>query len=146
MTTILILSMAVAGGIALVALLVHTWRKLNTGALDAVCLAAKTAVPNPSSARDWPELRIDTLLVAPGDNNEALVEATWPGQPANRATLVVHFNSTNQSNVQILRSWQLQGASIVPMPSSSSGIELRRRGTRTHVDATVLSETYRGPP
>jgi hypothetical protein len=146
MTTILVLSMAITGGIALVVLLVHTWRKLNVGALDAICLAAKTAVPNPSSACDWPELRIDALLVAPGDNKEALVEATWPGRPENRATLVVHFNSTKQSDLQILRGWQLQGASIVPMPSSSTGIELRRRGTRTHVDATVLSETYRRSP
>jgi hypothetical protein len=42
-TTFLILLMAACGGIGLVALIVHTWRKIKVGTLDALSLAAKTA-------------------------------------------------------------------------------------------------------
>ena len=133
---------AAAIGIGVVALIVRTWRRINMGLLDAVTLATKVAVSNPRSARDWPELTIVAVVVSPTDQSESLVEVIWPGRPGNRAVLVVHLDDHDHRDLRLLRSWQVQGASILPMPLSSFDIELRRRGSLDRIRATVVAESY----
>ena len=45
--------------------LAWTARRVHVGTLDALALAEKVATPTPSSALDWPELRVRAVVPQP---------------------------------------------------------------------------------
>ena len=66
-------------------------RLVRIGNLDAMALAGTAAAPYPSSAADWPELRICAVVPQPGQPSVILLLVGWPrasrapGHPAGPA-------------------------------------------------------------
>ena len=113
-------------------------RLLWIGNLDALDLAAKVAIPYPTTARDWPELRIDAVLPSPA-GSEVLLAVRWPGRPENRSVLVVAALD-DRAACRYLTEWCATRASLSPTPHGPSGLDLRRRRTFQRVELEVLSE------
>jgi hypothetical protein len=119
------------GGVVLVAY------RMWVGALDALALAVKTGAPHPTSAVDWPELKLDAVLPEPrcGD---VLVVARWPAQPENRSVLLLRIVSG--ADLERLARWSQRRNSLSPLRWGTDGLELRRRGSVQRVQAIVLCE------
>jgi hypothetical protein len=126
-----------AGGFALMA------HRVQVGVLDALSLAAKTATPRPSSALDWPELRIDAVLDDPTGGRDVLIVARWPARPDRRSTLVLDIGPGGTRAQRLLATWCEQQVSIAPTRVGAEQIELRRRQSSQRVHAVLLSEDHR---
>ena len=120
-----------AGGIVLVAY------RMWVGSLDALALAVKTGVPRPTSAVDWPEVTLDTVLPEP-QSSAVLVVARWPARPERGSVLLLRMVSA--ADQERLARWSRQRCSLSPQRSGPDGMELRRRGSVERVRAIVLSE------
>jgi hypothetical protein len=116
----------------------YTLRRLKVGALDAVELASKAAVPHPRSARDWPEVRLSSVISGPED--DVIVLARWPGRPDAGSSLVLRPDEPDGHATRLLERWCDRDTSLSPMAWGDSGIALRPRGTMRRVRARILAE------
>ena len=66
-----------------------TARRVHVGTLDALALAEKVATPRPSSALDWPELRVRAFVPQPDEPAELALPANRPAQVLTQAWLLV---------------------------------------------------------
>jgi hypothetical protein len=126
-----IASLACAGVIAfIVVALVWTVRLVHVGNLDAQELALKTAVPEPESALDWPELHLKAVVAQPDD---------WPAHPEQSAMLLLALDEGD--SLSLLSEWCARQASVSPsryLPPP--GLVLRRRQSLERVHAQLLAE------
>ena len=120
--------------------LVLTARLVRIGNLDAMALAEKLAVPNPSSAADWPELRIRAVVPQPGQPSMILLLVGWPRHHGREATLLVRLDDADQRSLPLLSRWCEDRSPISPRRYQAAELELRRRQSLERVRVQLLAE------
>jgi hypothetical protein len=136
-----IIAAALAGVILLIAAGL-TWaaRLVHIGNLDMQALADKMATPDPVSALDWPELRMQAVIPQPGGQPLVLLHVGWPARPRQSATLLVALDTGDQRSLSVLSQWCTQRASIAPVRQEGAELELRRRQSLERVRAVLVAE------
>jgi len=138
-----VIAVVILGAVVLlgaVAWLAWTTHLLHIGTVDALELASKVAVPNPSSALDWPELRVRAVVPQPDESGLVLLLVGWPAQPRQTATLLIALDSDDRRSVPTLAHWCATRASVSPTRLGEAGIELRRRQSLDRVQAVLVAE------
>ena len=136
----MILAIAIAAILlSLVAVLTWTVRLLRISALDAQALAEKLAFPEPASALEWPELRVQSVVPQPDDLSPVILEVGWPAYPERVATLLVALDHDEARALSLLSQWSTAGAAVVTLRQGAE-LELRRRQSLERVHATLLDE------
>lgn len=120
--------------------LAWTAHLLHIGTLDALELASKVAVPNPTSALDWPELRVRAVVPQPDESGLVLLLVSWPARPRQSATLLVALDSADRRSVPMLAHWCATQAPVSPTRLGKADIELRRRQSVDRVRAVLVAE------
>jgi len=116
---------------------VHMFRIATRDSLE---LAAKLTVARPRRACDWPELRVDAVIVDPEASDRALVFVHWPAHPERRALLTIEVSGHGQSAHRLLNQWRDTRASVSPSVGLDDTLVLRRRRTNDSVCARVIRE------
>ena len=129
----------IAAGLAWTARLVHV------GNLDAQALADKLATPNPVSALDWPELRVQAVVPQPEEQPPdgqplVLLHVGWPEHPARVSTLLVALDRDERQSLSLLSQWCAGHASVAPLRREGAALELRRRQSLERVHAVMVAE------
>jgi hypothetical protein len=133
-----------AGALVFIAAgLTWTARLLRIGALDALELAEKVGTPHPSSAMDWPELRVRAALDqdVPGERPLVLILVEWPAHPEVQAVLLIDFGDRRQRSLQVLGQWCASRASVSPVQRGDE-VHLRRRQSLERMSGVLVSEDY----
>jgi hypothetical protein len=125
----------IAAGLAWTARLVHV------GALDALELADKLAVPEPVSALDWPELRVRAVVPqdVAGERPLVLLLVEWPAH-GEQATLLVDLGPADQRSLPLLSRWCAARAPVSPGRCADGELELRRRQSLERVRGLLVAE------
>jgi hypothetical protein len=120
-----------------------TWtaRLLRIGALDALELAEKVGAPHPSSALDWPELRVRAALDQdlPGEQPLVLMHVEWPAHPEAQAVLLIDFGDRRDQSLQLLGQWCARRASV-STTERAGAVEMRRRQSLERISGILVSE------
>jgi hypothetical protein len=133
-------AVVLAGAVLLIAAgTAYSARLVHIGNLDAQALAEKVAVPNPTSALDWPELCVHALIPQPDEPSLVLLVVRWPARDR-RATLLVHLGSDHQRSLALLSRWCAAQASIAPTRHGNGAVQLRRRQTLERASGLLLAE------
>jgi hypothetical protein len=137
-----ILAIALPGFfLLLVAGLTWTARLLHISGLDARALAEKAAFPEPSSALEWPELQVRSVVPESGELSPVIVQVGWPAHPRRVATLLVTLDHDERLALSLLSQWSVTGASVTAGRRGAE-LELRRRRSLDRVHAILLAEDY----
>jgi hypothetical protein len=120
--------------------LVWTARLLHVGNLDAHGLATKLGTPHPSSAADWPELRLRAVVPQPEQPSTVLLLVQWPAHPERASTLLLDVAGEAERSLDLLARWCSARASVSPSRPGPGQIELRRRQSLDRVTASLLAE------
>jgi len=122
-----------------------TWtaRAFKVAARDALDLAAKLAVPEPRSAADWPELRVDEVVCDPEAPNRVLLVGRWPAHPEPRSLLELEVGAPPRAR-QLLTRWCDVHASISSRSNGDGRVVLRRRRTNESLEVRITSEVTLG--
>ncbi len=137
----MIAAVALAGAVlCIVAGLAWTARLVHIGALDALALAEKMAVPDPVSALDWPEFHVRAVIPQPGEPSLVLLLVGWPSHWGRVATLLVDLGRGDQRSLPLLSRWCAGQASISPARRGDGELELRRRQSLERVRGLLLAE------
>lgn len=132
---------ALAGVILLIAAgLVWTARLVHIGNLDAQALADKLATPDPVSALDWPELRVQAVVPQPDGQPLVLLHVGWPAHPQQAATLLVALGSGDRRALSLLSQWCTRQASVAPVRHEGAKLALRRRHSLEWVHVVMVAE------
>ncbi len=115
------------------------------GARDSSDLAAKLLVPFPVRAADWPELRLDAVVIDPERGERVLVVARWPAHPESRVMLDLEVGDPASHAHSLLMFWRDMNASLSPRSDPGDQLLLRRRRTQDTVSARVVGETPCAP-
>jgi hypothetical protein len=138
-----ILAIAIAAILlSVVAALTWTVRLLRISSLDAHALATKLAFPEPASALEWPELRVQSVVPQPDDLSPVILQVGWPAYPERVATLLVALDHNEAHALSLLCRWSTTGAAVTTLRHGPE-LELRRRQTLERVHATLLNEDTR---
>jgi hypothetical protein len=138
-----IVAAALAGVIVFIAAgLIWAARLVHLGDLDMQALADKLATPDPVSALDWPELRMQAVVPQPDDQPLVLVHVGWPAHARESATLLLALDRADQRSLALLSRWCAQQASISPVRCEGAELELRRRQSLERVHAVLVSEEH----
>ena len=134
-----VISLFVAAGL--------TWagRLLHISSLDAQALAEKVAFPEPASALEWPELRVQSAVPQPDELSLVIMQVGWPAYPERAAVLLVALDRDEQRAVSLLSQWSTSGAPVAAMHRGAE-VELRRRRSLERVHAILLAEDYQDRP
>jgi hypothetical protein len=137
---------ALLGAVALLAAAGLGWtaRLVHISNLDALELAGKVGVPDPVSALDWPELRVQAIIPQPGDQLLVLLLVGWPAHPQRAATLLLAIDSGDHRSVPLLSLWCATQAPVSPTRRDGADLELRRRRSLERVHAALIVEDYSG--
>jgi hypothetical protein len=119
-----------------------TARLVHISNLDALELAGKVGVPDPVSALDWPELRVQAIIPQPGDQLLVLLLVGWPAHPQRAATLLLAIDSGDHRSVPLLSLWCATQAPVSPTRRDGADLELRRRRSLERVHAALIVEDY----
>ena len=139
----MIVAAALAGVIVFIAGgLFWAGRLVHLGNLDMQALADKLATPDPVSALDWPELRMQAVVPQPDDQPLVLLDVGWPGHARESATLLLALDRADQRSLALLSRWCAQQASISPVRCGGAELELRRRQSLERVHAVLVSEEH----
>ncbi|MFI5781837.1 hypothetical protein [Nocardia sp. NPDC051570] len=132
---------ALAVVIAFIAVeLVWIARLVHVGNLDAHELALKTAVPEPESALDWPDLHLKAVVAQPG-GRLVLVSVDWLAHPGQSATLLLALDEGDVRSLSLLSEWCAGHASVSPLRyPPPTRLVLRRRQSLERVHAQLLAE------
>jgi hypothetical protein len=135
--------------------LAWTARRVRVGTLDALALAEKVATPSPSSALDWPELRVRAVVPQPDEPAElaqpdkaaqVLLLVEWPAQPQRTSILLVALDGSDRRPLPLLAEWCATHASVSPSRYGPTGLELRRRQSLERVYGLLIAEDARSTP
>jgi len=142
-----IVAAALAGVIVLIAGgLIWAARLVHLGNLDMQALADKLATPDPVSALDWPELRMQAVVAQPDgqldDQPLVLLQVGWPARSRRSATLLLALDRADQRSLSLLSRWCAQQASISPVRREGAELELRRRQSLERVRAVLVAEDH----
>ena len=136
-----IIAAALAGVIVLMAAaLTWTAHVVHIGNLDMQALADKLATPEPVSALDWPELRVQAVIPEPGGQSLVLLRVGWPAHPRQAAALLVALDRGDQLSLPLLSQWCTRQASVAPVRQEGAELELRRRQSLERVHAVLVAE------
>jgi len=136
-----IIAAALAGVILLIAAgLAWAARLVHIGNLDMQALADKLATPDPRSALEWPELRMQAVIPQPDGQPLVLLRVGWPAYPRRSATLLVALDNGDERSLGVLSQWCTQQASISPVRQAGAELELRRRQSLERVHAVLVAE------
>ena len=113
---------------------------IRAGARNVAAGAAQLPVPYPRRAADWPELRLDEVIVDPESAERILVVACWPAHPELHALLVLEIEDPVEPVHRLLLHWRDARASVAPRALVDDTIQLRRRRTNDTVSARVVAE------
>jgi hypothetical protein len=130
---VLVVALGISAGWA-----AHRFRVATRDSLD---LAAKVHVPRPQRASDWPELRVDAVVIDPEAGNHVLVFVHWPAHPERQALLTIEVVAPGSAACRLLHQWRDVGASVSPRADVDE-LVLRRRHTNDVVRARVVREAY----
>lgn len=133
---------AVLVGISLLAMAGLAWaaRRVHVGNLDAVALAEKVAAPVPSSALDWPELRVRAVVPQPDEPSKVLLLVERPAHPQQTSILLIALDRSDPRPVPLLSEWCAARASVSPARYGQAGLELRRRQSLDRVYGFLVAE------
>jgi hypothetical protein len=141
---VVVIAAALAGVILIIAAaLLWTARLVHIGNLDVQALADKVAVPNPTSALDWPELRVHEYVPQPDGLPLVLLDVCQPAFSRQAATLLVALDSGDQRALAVLSRWRSGQASIAPTRQVGEEFEIRRRQSLERVHAVLVAEDRR---
>jgi hypothetical protein len=125
---------AVLGSMALA---VHRFRVATRDSFD---LATKLSAPDARRVRDWPELRLDAVVIDPDAGNRVLVSVHWPAHPERQALLTIDVTESLGGAHRLLHQWRDIGASVSPRACGADALVLRRRRSNDTVRVHVVSE------
>jgi len=114
---------------------------IQAGARDSGDLSSKLSIPHPRRAADWPEIRLDAVVVDPEGAARVLVIARWPAHPATRALLMLEVDEPAAPAHRLLFNWRDIEAPLSPRALAGDRLVLRRRRTNDLVSAIVLGES-----
>jgi hypothetical protein len=126
-------------GAVFVAAAAYALYLIHVGLLDAAALAEKVAVPRPTSALDWPEMHVSSVLAEPDDGHQLLVSVVWPARPTHHSILLFEV-SDQERDLQRLAEWSSVQASVTAVRLVGNGVELRQRQGLQRVYASLLAE------
>jgi hypothetical protein len=126
-------------GVVFLAAAAYALYLIQVGLLDASALAEKVAVPRPSSALDWPEMHVSSVLAEPDDGSQLLVSVVWPARPTHHSILLFEV-SDQQRDLRRLAEWSSLQASVTAVRLVGNGVELRQRQGLQRVYASLLAE------
>lgn len=140
----MIVAAALAGVIGMIAAaLIWTARLVHIGNLDVQALADKVAVPVPTSALDWPELRVREVVPQPDGPLLVLLDVCRPFYSQQAATLLVALDDGDRQALSVLSRWRAGQAPVAPLRQEGTGLELRRRQSLERVHAVLVAEDSR---
>jgi hypothetical protein len=116
----------------------HALRIPSRNARDSV---AKLEQPRRSSARDWPELRVATVVPDPDDANTLLVVVQRPAHPTPRSLLVLTTAGSDDRARRLLETWRDSEASVSPTRVGERGVVLRRHRDLRELRAVLVHES-----
>jgi hypothetical protein len=133
---------AAVGGVIVIIAAALVWtaaRLICVGDLDARELADKLAIPDPLSALDWPELRLQAVVEQPDEPPLVLLRVGWPAHPQQAATLLVALDTGDDRSLSLLSQWCSTHASVSP---TRHGVQLalRRRQSLERVHGVLVAE------
>jgi len=137
-----VLAIAFAGILAfLVIAITWTARLLRISNLDAQALAEKVAYPDPTSALEWPELRVRSVVPQPDDLSPVILQVGWPAHPERVSNLLLNLDHDEgeEQALSLLCRWSATGAPVAAVRQGTA-LELRRRQTLERVHAVLLAE------
>jgi hypothetical protein len=114
---------------------------LRVSSQNAKELVAKLEHPRPSSARDWPELRVETVVPDPDVPNSLLVVVQWPAHPSPRSLLVLTTAGSDERARRLLVNWRDSEASVSATRVGDRGVVLRRRRDHQELRAVLVHES-----
>lgn len=132
--------------------LAWTARRVHVGTLDALALAEKVATPRPSSALDWPELRVRAVVPQPDEPAElaqpdkaaqVLLLVEWPAHPQRTSILLVALDGSDPRPLPLLAEWCATRTSVSAARYGRAGVELRRRQSLERVYGLLIAEDAR---
>jgi hypothetical protein len=137
--------MIVVAALAGLVLFVAAWlalaaRLLHLGNLEALELAEKTAVPEPKSALDWPDLHLRAVVTQPDDQSLVLLHVIWPAHPGQTAILLVALDQGDWRSLPLLSLWCAGHARVCPVRWPGPELELRRGQSLERVHARLVAE------
>jgi hypothetical protein len=133
---------ALAGACLFIAAgLAWTARLVRIGALDALELAEKLAVPEPISALDWPELRVRAVVPqdVAGEQPLVLLLVEWPAH-GEQATLLVDLGPADRRSLPLLSRWCAARAPVSPGRCGPGELQLRRRQSLERIRGLLVAE------
>jgi hypothetical protein len=130
----------------IMAALAWTTRLVHVGNLDALALAQKVGIPQPTSAVDWPELHVCTVVSVTDDPPVVLLLVEWPAHRERAASLLVRLDHDDQRSVPLLSQWCAAAASVSPARREDGRIELRRRQSMERVRGVLIAEDPQPAP
>lgn len=138
----MILAIALTGAILFLAGgLTWTARLLRISDLDAQALAEKVAFPEPVSALEWPELRVQSVVPQPDSTSPVILRVGWPAHPRHAAILLVALDQGEPQALSLLSRWSLNQAAVATARQGTT-LEFRRRQSLERVHAFLLAEDY----
>jgi hypothetical protein len=136
-----IITAALAGLVVFIAVCLGlTARLVYLGNLEALALAEKTAMPEPASALDWPDLHVRAVVTAPDDQSLIMLDVYWPAHPGQAATLLVGLDRGDGQALAVLARWCAGDAAVCPARGTGTELELRRRQSLERVRASLIAE------
>jgi hypothetical protein len=97
--------------------------------------------PSGLSARDWPELRVDAVVVDPENPWRVLVLVRRPDRPIIRSLLVLETSGANSRAQRLLQEWRDADAPVAPERNGDRGVILRRRRCPEQLRARLVDES-----
>lgn len=142
--------MWVIGLVALVVVLlwctVSVARRFPDATRESRDLARKPSVPHHRRVSDWPEIRLDAVVIDPEASGRVLVFVHWPAHTHRRAVLTIDVGASAVGAHRLLHQWRDTGACVSPTAGSGQALVLRRRRSSETVCARVVSEAQATVP
>ena len=113
---------------------------VRVGIRDSMDLAVKLAVPHPCRAADWPELRLESVVVDPDGDDTVLVCARWPAHPERCSILTLEIDTSRRATA-LLAQWRDIKAPVSVHAVPPDRVLLRRRRSQDAVEARVVKES-----
>jgi hypothetical protein len=102
---------------------------------------AKIERSQPDSARDWHELRVETVVPDPDVPNTILVVVQRPEKPSPRSLLLLSAAGSDERARRLLVSWRDSEASLSSTRVGDRGVVLRRPRDPQQLRAVLIYES-----
>jgi hypothetical protein len=115
-------------------------RRFRDATRDSLDPATRLDLDHARRVRDWPQLRLDAVVIDPEAVSRVIVLVHWPAHPERRAVLTLEVADPGGGAHRLLHQWRDAHESVSPSAGAGEAVVLRRCRTNDVVRARVVSE------